>query len=182
MNSSETKQTPTMTLPSKTAVALWVCELSGQISDGMWENASPLDHWRFWTSVDVRFGPEPALDTCGVAVRKNAYNFAGLFADVGDRMQAYAKMAKAGADPKNYLQCSAGEYMPATLAQWRQCKESQVWPGKSTSGHCEWIKDRMDLVDDDLAQKFYQTSYTLKDMRADIKLIKKTMKLAEITR
>lgn len=29
-----------------------LCEMQGQISDGMWENSRPLNHWKFWCNLD----------------------------------------------------------------------------------------------------------------------------------
>jgi len=32
-------------------VALFENEIKGQISDGMWENASPANHWKVWCNT-----------------------------------------------------------------------------------------------------------------------------------
>lgn len=34
-------------------LVLWKLELLGQISDGMWENSRPHDHWRVWHSNEA---------------------------------------------------------------------------------------------------------------------------------
>jgi len=169
----ETKKIATMTLPSRTAVALWVTELAGQISDGMWENSGPRDHWKFWCNLTVVPGDVASLDTCGEWVRKNAYNFAGLYEYVGDRMLANARMAKAGADPTDRQLCETGQYMPPTLAEFHANKASGKW-------EYDFVNKYMDRVSDELAEAFYEATYTMKEMRADIKLIKATMKHARV--
>lgn len=40
-------------LKTKEAVVLWKHEVTGQISDGAWENARPLEHWKFWCDAEV---------------------------------------------------------------------------------------------------------------------------------
>lgn len=36
---------------------LWDFELSGQISDGRWENSRPYDHWEVWCRAEVVVDP-----------------------------------------------------------------------------------------------------------------------------
>lgn len=169
----------TMVLTSPTAVALWVCEVSGQISDGMWENSSPHDHWQFWCRLDVQVGVENKIDVAESAkysCRKNNYALTRLhqvkFDDgtyvLRDRMFAYGRMVKAGADPTDRELCSAGEYMPKTLEEFRAQK---------TSGKYEYdfVAKYMARVTDEMAEKFYASEYTLKEMNADLKAIKGVM-------
>jgi hypothetical protein len=61
-------------------------ELSGQISDGAWENASPFDHWKPWCDAVVIVDPENAGRT--FYARKDNYDFArrDLLDVVGERM------------------------------------------------------------------------------------------------
>lgn len=66
---------------------LWDEELAGQISDGAWENASPLDHWEVWCDAEVVVG-----DNVGRSfyARKDNYNLnrKDLLDAIGDRMLA----------------------------------------------------------------------------------------------
>lgn len=41
-----TKNTGKMVLPSASAAAIWEAEITGQLSDGMWENSTPHEHWK----------------------------------------------------------------------------------------------------------------------------------------
>lgn len=73
---------------------LFFNEIRGQISDGLWENSRPSDHYRFWCD----FTPDDVIVTndnnTGIKtderwkIRKNNYNFTNskLLKYVGDRM------------------------------------------------------------------------------------------------
>lgn len=66
--------------------ALFKNEISGQLSDGFWENSSPRDHYKSWNVAEVTVDP----NNVGRAfhVRKDNYNLANkdLLDIVGDRM------------------------------------------------------------------------------------------------
>jgi putative component of membrane protein insertase Oxa1/YidC/SpoIIIJ protein YidD len=172
-----------MTLNSATAVALWTNEICGQISDGMWENSTPHDHWQFWCRLNVAVGPESKVDVAPEAAfscRKNAYALTRLhqekFEDgkyvLRDRMLACGRMCRAGADPTDCNVLHASEYMPATLEAFRAAKAEGKWEH-------DFIAKYMDRVSDELAVKFYEVTYTLKEMNADINLIKRVMKTVQ---
>lgn len=65
---------------------LWDDELSGQISDGAWENAMPLDHWKPWCRAEVVV--DPANVGRNFYVRKDSYLFTStsLLEIIGERM------------------------------------------------------------------------------------------------
>jgi hypothetical protein len=80
----------TIKLASAVQKALFVTELSGQISDGFWENASPHDHWEIMCRATV----EVDAENTGIDFYpRRRYNFANkeLLEVVGDRMIWYAK-------------------------------------------------------------------------------------------
>lgn len=66
---------------------LWEEELLGQISDGMWENVGPRDHYRDWMDVTVIVAPTGHVGRNFHADKDN-YNFANteFISIVGDRM------------------------------------------------------------------------------------------------
>ena len=76
--------------------ALFNVELSGQISDGMWENTRPHRHFEPWCRAEVNVNP----DNVGVNfyAPKNNYNFSSkeLLSIVGDRMIWAANLAEKG--------------------------------------------------------------------------------------
>lgn len=168
----------TMTFTSPTAVALWVNEICGQISDGMWENASPRDHWQFWCRLDVGLGDVNELKATARCV-KNKYALTRLhqlkFGQneyvLRDRMLACGRLCKAGTDPTDRDTLHASEYMPATLEEFRATKAAGSWKH-------DFIAKYMDNVSDELAVKYYAMTYTLKEMNADLKLIMSVMHTA----
>ena len=77
---------PTIAFENEVQVALWNEELVGQLSDGMWENSRPHDHWKPWCNAEV------IIDATNVGrdfwAQKDSYNFHALIEYVGDRMLA----------------------------------------------------------------------------------------------
>jgi hypothetical protein len=64
--------------------------LEGQMSDGMWENSSPGDHWRPMCEADVRIG-KPGMNFAP----RRTYSYVSLINDVGSEMLALARASKA---------------------------------------------------------------------------------------
>lgn len=75
--------------------ALFEFELSGQISDGFWENARPYDHWQVWCDAQVAVATEGQVG-CTFYARRSNYNFANpeLLDVVGYRMLGIARIAR----------------------------------------------------------------------------------------
>jgi BRCA1 C Terminus (BRCT) domain len=80
-----------ITFANKSQLWLWESELTGQLSDGAWENSNPHDHWKELCRADVSIGT-PGMT--GVYT-KRTYNFGrpDLVNVVGDRMLFVAKAA-----------------------------------------------------------------------------------------
>lgn len=162
------KKQGTMGLSSITAVALWECEIQGQLSDGMWENTRPFDHWKFWCHTDavLAFADRMILMPEGVHCMKNSYNLNGLREYVEPRMLAIGRMARAGVPVKD---CHAAEYMPTSFEEFKQCKEAGTWK-------YDFVAKHMEAVSVEQAEAFYAATYTVKDLIADLKCIKTAMK------
>lgn len=93
--------TGTIFLPTNTAVALWTKEITGQLSDGMWENSRPHDHWQFWNRLEAKHQPGCVPHVVnnpgtGCWCKKNAYNLAALVPIIGDRMLVIGQKALEG--------------------------------------------------------------------------------------
>jgi len=177
------KPAHTMILESASAVALWHNEISGQISDGMWENSRPFNHWQFWCRLNVVSGETTEFirtkDLTGTWLTKRSYAISRLhqlkYEDgkyvLRERMLACGRLSRAGATSRQQLEAS--EYMPATLEEWKQCKASGKWEYDFVE------KYYMSEITDEIATNFYtKVSYTLKDLNADLKIIKHGMSLA----
>lgn len=73
--------------------ALLDLELTGQISDGHWENAKPFDHWMPWCHLDTIVDPS----NTGIDFwPKRSYDFAAydLLKVVRTRMILYVRLAR----------------------------------------------------------------------------------------
>ena len=177
----DNKGTGTVYFASVTQAALFEHELKGQLSDGMWENAAPHDHWKFWCDLEVRVAPpgeRPRVVTpCSWRCKKKGYNFASLYEVIGDRLLAIGRMARAlGGSDLPFETFSHGEmrgaaeYMPTTLGEWLDCKAGRLpWQYDFVAGY-------MAHVTEHVARAFYNTRYDMRDLRADISAIKSTMK------
>lgn len=53
---------------------LWECELTGQISDGQWENSLPQDHWEAWCRAQSIVDPAN-VGYEGFYPRRDSYGF-----------------------------------------------------------------------------------------------------------
>lgn len=88
----------TLRLRNLAQKVLWEQELTGQISDGRWENSRPFDHWVAWCDADVVIDP----DNVGrdFWVKRDGYCFTekDLLSIIGDRMLEYVRVATGNRD------------------------------------------------------------------------------------
>lgn len=150
------KQPGTITFTSFGALALWEGEILGQMSDGLWENSRPHDHWEFWNRLTPSLGEAPALQTNIPGVcSKRSYALTKLLPIIGDRMVKLGRMGTAANTQLTGNQRSAADYMPATLVEWTSLKESGKWQH-------DWIAKYMADVSPALAAAYYNCVYTVK--------------------
>lgn len=163
----------TITFSTPSAFALWKHEILGQLSDGMWENSRPWEHWKLWHALEPVYVPngrnEVVLNESErwrggeYSTQKTSYNIAGLRKYIEDRMLKIGRWGAAG----NVI--DAADYMPNSLDEWRACKSSGKW-------QYDFVKDHMQEVTDKMAVAYYAASYTIKDLKRDIAIIKEAMK------
>ena len=168
--------TGTIILPSLSTCALWEHELTGQFSDGMWENSGPRDHWMFWCRLEVKLEPSgaPRVETdYAYKCTKTGYNIASLYECVGRRMVNLGRMGTAlasiGGTTFDQNLRYAAEDMPETLEDFTAIRKGEKKVG-------EFEKRHLDSVSDELAVAYYNTKYEMKHLRADVKTIKTAMK------
>jgi hypothetical protein len=77
---------------------LFDCEISGQLSDGAWENTKPYDHWEPWGKSTIKVGTSVGRD---FPVKKDGYNLGSLLQYVGDRMLSFGAAGSTGWDLTN---------------------------------------------------------------------------------
>ena len=168
----DNRQNGRIEFTTATAVALWEYELKGQFSDGMWENSRPYEHWKFWCALDAVVGPVDKVTKYPYPwyCRKYSYGLNSLLPIIGDRMLKIGQLASVGGE--GYHVFAAAEYMPATLAEFANCKESGKWA-------YNFVAEHMKHISVDLAVKFYASTYTVKDLKADLKRIKAAIKTVQ---
>jgi len=175
-------KTGTMHLPTLSAVALFECEIKGQLSDGAWENTMPLDHWKFWYDLETVYTPgcAPHVETdVPYLCLKKGYNIAGLYEYVGDRMRNYGKLGLAaqrlGMTAVDKKIIKAGEYMPVCLNVFKWLRDG-TYTYAAGGDYPEYHKNYHDAVPMELATEYYKTVYLMKELRSDVRLIKAAMK------
>lgn len=153
--------------------ALWNWELTGQFSDGMWENTRPYDHWKIWSNLTVKEGP----NVIGFPYHpmKDNYNLHGLIPINGDRMLAYGRMGKAiGVEGVLKLGCEVRciiEDFPSEVFDLKEFKEKMIAMYSYRNDEYYWKGLTQEMVN-----AFYEVTYTSKEMNGDLKTIKGMMK------
>jgi hypothetical protein len=167
--------------PSKGLKAIFDYEIRGQLSDGAWENATPYNHWRFWSDIDTKVSPKglwsfefnPSVDYAYKRpVKKTAYNLLTLVdpdCDLSNRMRAYYLDAELGIGlgrDAEYLTDSAIEGVRNLAAHPTR---GEYWREKLA---------KLEAVDEQKVKTFRHAYalYTRKHLIADLRLIKKQMK------
>lgn len=177
-------------LPSISALAVWREEVLGQLSDGMWENTSPTNHWEFWHKLVTKLGEPSVVMDEGKHVpyrQKTSYNIAGLYEYVGDRMLAYGRMGRAIERAGAMLPAESPDYdvrwgKGGFDAAVRAGEHLQRLGTLDEFLKREWDKDDnyaasyLKNVSDELARAFFETKYEMPDLKRDVKSIKLALK------
>jgi hypothetical protein len=154
----------TITFGSNIQKALWDNEITGQLSDGYWENAKPGDHWIFWCNLNSAVG-KPGVDKGSDYPLRVNYNLVNpdLLDIIGDRMIAIAKMAHLTSNPA-YLK--AAEY----LTGYKSIDEVR-------KDITSYGKNYINAIPDHILEKFFTVPYSETQLKNDLKAIAQTMKM-----
>lgn len=150
--------------------ALFLQELSGQISDGYWENSRPNDHYQYWRLDFDQVIVDGSLGHNFHAPRK--YNFLAkdLLDVVGDRMLFYAKMTLLFPELTFTLLQKHG--MPDDVDELRHAAQYAM----DDIGH--YWQDKLDFYAEvGLTQEVLDAveaydGYTMSDLRKDLRALK----------
>lgn len=168
--------TGTMTLTTPAAATVMECEIKGQMSDGAWENSNPSDHWKFWNDLTVEVGDKNFVTSKDIwQCRKAGYGLTSLIEYVGERMIAQGRMATALNRLLTRDEGDAAEYMPASFDEFLCHKNNNDWKH-------DFVKKYMDGISLEMAQTYYATEYTEKDLRQDLKRIREAIKSVKARR
>ena len=165
-------------LQTPSQLALWDHELTGQISDGMWENSRPHEHYQFWCRLEKKLDPQgaPRVETpCSYKILKRSYAFGRLKTeapDVWERMVNLGRMglacALAGVEC-GYEQRIAAEEMPASMDDYLERLAT------TPAAHERFLK----AVPQQVAGIYYThpecKAYDERRMKKDVAVIKKAM-------
>lgn len=90
------KKNPEVFFESKAALLIWENEVTGQISDGEWENARPSNHWKFWCNAEAKLGEQVGYRKNANVCLKSNYNVRALASNkvVLDRMLHLVRFSK----------------------------------------------------------------------------------------
>lgn len=177
------QQPTTLFVESLSGALLFEYELSGQISDGKWENSRPANHWKWITDVDFEITHD--TDNLGYVGPKHRikYDCSWLMnyfnkAEKGNQDYQWAyrflNYGKAGLvfgendlnKIRNYAYRAMIEHMPLEKVTKTQFEESFKY---------DYMKKYWEQVKGDFTpaffKKWYSTSYTKKDLGWDIQLL-----------
>lgn len=144
-------------------------ELSGQISDGNWENLNVRDHWQAWCDAEVIVDP----DNVGrdFTARYDSYNFTDpdLLSVVKERMLVTVRLGLTyGPENAEALQSLFG------LTAEQDAAIPTYWALPSYAGHLKMV-EAMDLGEITWIarnEEIYSERDLMRDLR-DLKVIKK---------
>lgn len=185
------------------AALLFYWEELGQISDGKYENSNPGDHWR-WLPVPYKFN-----DAIQVNPRFKPYSIRKINTKswsiidrpkkytIGDkeslevlsyRMLCYGRFGKAlPNDTASFLKfCDDGfDSIVERLGDEKKFEYVDEFLDDLFEHDCKWIRNK-DMVYNKFTQKeydaYYNTSYTMADLKKDLKIMDVTVNTCEASR
>ncbi|MBC7866240.1 MAG: hypothetical protein H7X88_01790 [Gloeobacteraceae cyanobacterium ES-bin-316] len=143
---------------------LFKCEISGQISDGMWENTKPHDHWKIWCDANVNVNPSQ-VGRNFYPIKDN-YNLTAndMLSVIGDRMINIANMCENN----------------CTLEDIQDFNDFEGYKHLQTSTDKYWIEKfkrfNETFTDWEGYKKAITGSYDIKKLKAELEDMKKIFK------
>lgn len=160
----------TITFRTAAQAAIFEHEITGQISDGHWENSRGTC-WEVWSSAEVAVGPNVGRNFW---VKRDTFNLnaKALLDVVSERMRLYAVLARAG---------YTGEQIEDLERAFDALSDGCPFRGAPTYEGQYYDGVRARLAEYDLALVERQVKnglevYTRKHLVADLKEMKATMK------
>lgn len=166
-------------LANAVQVAIFECEIKGQLSDGHWENARPINHWKFWYGATAVVAEDPSLVGRDFWVKRDSYSLTSpeLLDVVAGRMIAYARFTLLGYGVKQ------AEFLADTLFWFeddaQEDRQNYVWRGAPTHTGNYWDEKREALKEYDLValrERYDAVRYGRKELKADLREIQAAMR------
>ncbi len=160
-----------MTFRTEIQKLLFTNELSGQISDGQWENTRPHDHWENWCNAEILVGDNVGRDFSTIKDNYNL-NSKDLLDVVGQRMINMIKVKKALPGLPDDVCESIGDY---------GIEQLKKYASENASNNEYWQKKLEEVLmfatEEQLKAALAADSYNMKDLQKDLKEMKKAMKV-----
>ena len=152
-------------------LCLWKNEITGQLSDGAWENSSPHDHWENWCRATASVTTDGKV---GIDFRpmRSGYglNSKELLDIIGSRMIVMVRLARV------FGIKSAQDFEGMFDDKCKFCGIPK-WMNSSESSYC--VGQRAKIAEyelDDIKFVGELETYTMKDLRKDLGDMKAIMK------
>lgn len=157
-----------LTVKTQIQKLLFDQELLGQISDGMWENARPHNHYKSWF-CSVVVGDQVGRN---FYAEKDNYNFLNreMLEIIGERMVIMVRVKKAIPELSDEICCMLGdtsieELKELCITGHSTCWKSQLQEILAVTTEIEVERARND-----------ETLYTIKELRKDLKELRIAIK------
>ena len=172
------------------ALFLFEAEISGQISDGYWENARPYDHWKWVSGLDVEY--DKNIEDPGYLghMHKKKYSLSWMSTYVrkarSDKDYAWAvrflNFGKFGRIyPESKWKDLTNNYELRVIVEDLPQEETTMeeLDAKYSNTERSWQKNYWDkcksLFSDELLKKYYSTTYTRDDLEDDLEKAEQTI-------
>ncbi len=155
----------TITFKTEDQAVLFDREIRGQLSDGYWGNASPMGHWNQWGRAEVAVGDNVGRN---FYPRKDNYNLTNkdLLEWCGPRMINYVKLARHFGKEHVYI-----------LDSFTDLDGSFCGAPEDKGDYWDTIRDKLAQYDaDEVKRVIEEDSYTMKEMRKDLREMKSAFK------
>lgn len=164
-----------MSFTNMASLSMFLMEFYGQISDGMWENSRPHDHWLWINRTKYVIGDTPGYKgywhskKYGIKRWWNLWKKDGY--DWAIRILTYAKfgMIINPSKAEEFVKVSDSlrtilDYLPEKKTTLQELLD--FVKGKWFERY--FTEDTLKFITDENLEKFYNSSYSMKDLKRDI--------------
>ena len=164
-----------MNFVNMASLSMFLMEFSGQISDGMWENSRPYDHWEWVCHTEYGLDSTPGYYGMHHRKRYNIKAWLNIWKTPGyefaTRVIDYAKFGSIinPYEVDKFIKVAENlrliiDYLPENKISIEELKKSF----KDTFIEKYFTEDVMYFITEENLEKFYSSEYSLKDFRKDI--------------
>tara|TARA_R110000744_G_scaffold56820_1_gene119729 strand:+ start:1708 stop:2256 length:549 start_codon:yes stop_codon:yes gene_type:complete len=166
----------------KDLAILFHTSIQGQLSDGLWSNINPHDHWRFWSSLNVEVGPENEFTKaegeqwewnsrggCLYPKKMTGYNLTNLMEYIAPEMIEFVKINQHVNDPEMFFSSNERDIMRGEAPSY------MTRQGANDDGIYNRYFDVIKKVQK--GELVFDYNYDEKQLKKDLQELKKVMKM-----